>query len=122
MFNALERKHLSDPWFNLVKSGIKTHEGRINKPGSFWGSLNIGDKFQFYNENDEYNVEIIEKLIFKTFMEGITDIGLQYVLPTEYEYGNSIGVSIDNVYYKQCKFKEEDEIKYGIVMLRFKIM
>ena len=25
------RKHLSEPWFSLIKLGIKTVEGRLNK-------------------------------------------------------------------------------------------
>jgi ASC-1-like (ASCH) protein len=118
----LIKKHLSQPWFNLIKYGIKTHEGRINKPDSFWSNIKINDIFIFYNEDEEYTVKVIEKLIYNNFKEGINDIGLKYVLPTEYEYGNSIKKSINNVYYEQCGFKIEDELKYGIVMLKFEVL
>lgn len=58
----LVRKYLSQQWFDLIRDGIKTHEGRIND--GFWKSLQVGDKFIFYNNDKEFCVEVAERLEF----------------------------------------------------------
>ena len=67
-------KHLSEPWFSLIKLGLKTCEGRLNK-GDF-ANLKINDILIFYNE-DFPNKRIIKLKIkkltkfnsFKTFLK-----------------------------------------------------
>ena len=39
-------KHLSEPWFTLIKLGIKTCEGRLNK-GDF-SKMKINDTIEFF--------------------------------------------------------------------------
>jgi ASC-1-like (ASCH) protein len=116
----MSRKHLSEPWFSLVRSGRKTHEGRINI--GFWSTLKVGDALTFYNNDDgekEFNVQIEEILHFKSFSEGINEIGLQNVLPPYAELGD-IEYAVKKVYYEY--FKPEDEELNGIVMLKFLIL
>ena len=108
------KKHLSEPWFSFVRDKVKTHEGRINI--GFWKNLQLGDKFIFWNEENEFEVEIAEKLIFSSFKEAINKIGLENVLPN---YTN-IDIAIEEVYYKY--FTKDDEQTYGIVMLKFNIL
>ena len=38
-------KHLSEPWFTLIKLGIKTCEGRLNK-GDF-SNMKVNDTIEF---------------------------------------------------------------------------
>lgn len=50
--NAFSTKmHLSEPWFTLIKLGIKNVEGRLNK-GKF-KELKEGDIIEWYN--DDFN-------------------------------------------------------------------
>ena len=42
-------KNLSEPWFSLIKLGIKTCEGRLNK-GDF-SKMNKGDYIVFENND-----------------------------------------------------------------------
>jgi ASC-1-like (ASCH) protein len=42
------KKHLSQPWFDYIKSGEKTIEGRLNK--DFWSNININDIIIWYND------------------------------------------------------------------------
>jgi ASC-1-like (ASCH) protein len=114
-------KHLSQPWFQLVKTGRKSHEGRINN--GFWGNLKVGDQFVFFNDDsshDEFCVEVEERLEFLTFENAINEIGLENVLPSCFDEGMSVKESVESVYYKY--FKREEEASCGIVMLKFKIM
>ena len=38
-------KHLSEPWFSLIKLGLKTCEGRLNK-GEF-SKMKVNDTIEF---------------------------------------------------------------------------
>ena len=57
------KKHLSEPWFSLIKLNLKTVEGRLNK-GDF-SKMNIGDTIIF-NKDFEYR-EIKVKYKNKSF-------------------------------------------------------
>jgi ASC-1-like (ASCH) protein len=45
-------KHLSEPWFSLIKIGAKTCEGRLNK-GEF-SIMKKGDKIIFINNDFDF--------------------------------------------------------------------
>lgn len=101
--------HLSEPWFSLLKLGIKTVEGRLNKGD--YANMNIGDFILFMNNElgFERNFKIEIKSIayydnFRTYLENET---LEKSLP-----------GIDNiedglcVYYKY--YKQNDELEYKV--------
>lgn len=110
-------KHLSEPWFSLIKLGIKTCEGRLHK-GDF-SRMKKGDIIIF--ENNDFgtkrmcNVKITSTHKYKSFKEYLEHESLTKCLP-----------GIDNmqeglsVYYKY--FTKKDEQEFGIVAIKFKLL
>ena len=112
------RKHLSQPWFDLVFNGIKTHEGRIND--GFWQKLQVGDEFVFWNESGgEFLVQVVDREEFSTFENAINKVGLQNILPPCSEQEMSVKDSVKKVYYEY--FLPEQEIEHGVVLFRFDV-
>ena len=110
-------KNLSEPWFSLIKLGLKTVEGRLNK-GDF-KELKKNDIIKFIN-NDfpisrNFKVKIKSKKIYNTFSEYLTGERLQKCLP---------GIDTINegvtIYYKY--YKKSDEQQYNILAIRFKLI
>jgi ASC-1-like (ASCH) protein len=116
----MTRKHLSNPWFSLIKEGTKIYEGRICE--GYWSKIKIGDKITFYNEDgkdkESYNVEIEEISYYKSFKEGIEKVGLEKILPTQKD--KNISTAINDVYYQY--YTKESEEKYGIVLFKIKVI
>jgi len=106
------KKHLSQPWFDYIKSGEKTIEGRLNK--DFWSNINIDDIIIWYNDdNNCYNsfkTRIIKKNIYKSFSDYLENEDLNKCLPNI----NNINDGL-NIYYQY--YNKDDENKYGIVAL-----
>jgi ASC-1-like (ASCH) protein len=113
------RKHLSQPWFTLIKNGSKQYEGRIYDGD--WAKMKVGDTITFFNndnnETKEYTVTISEIKKFGSFKEAINSVGLEKVLPTEIK--NTVEQAIENIYYKY--YKPEIEKKFGIVLFKFNL-
>ena len=106
-------KHLSEPWFSLVKTKLKTVEGRLNK-GDF-KKIQKNDIIEFFN-NDfsferRFNVKVTSKKNYNTFEEYLKKETLDKSLPgiDNIENGKSI-------YYKY--YSPKDENQYGIVAIR----
>lgn len=113
-------KHLSQPWFDLIFDGKKTHEGRLNE--GFWKTLQIGDKFIFWNNDhthQEFMVEVIERSEFSTFESAINKIGLLNVLPTCANEGMTTHEAIQKVYFKYFTLEQESE--HCIVMFKLHV-
>ena len=110
------RKHLSQPWFDLIKNGTKEYEGRIYDGD--WSQMKVGDKITFYNDVKEYDVNIKEIKKFDSFKSGIESVGLEKVLPTEVD--NSVDEAIKNVYYKF--YSPKNEKKFGIGLFKFEVV
>lgn len=110
------RKHISEPWFSLIKLGIKTKEGRLNK-GTFQ-NIKIGDIITFENDDFKYKrtiiVEITNITIYTTFREYLKKEQLSECLPSVDTIEE--GIKVYNIFYS----KEEEE-RYGILCLKFKI-
>ncbi len=105
-------KHLSEPWFSLVKSGKKTVEGRLIK--SDFAKMVIGDIIKFYNKVDKsdiFQVEITKIRKYNTFKEMITKERLKNVLPTIKKIEDGVKIYHDI-------YNEEDEKKYNVVAIR----
>lgn len=108
--------HLSEPWFSLIATGLKTVEGRINK-GKF-ASLAIGDIITFYNDDfnhREISVKVTRKTSypdFKTYLESET---LAHTVPGQptIEHGLS-------VYYKY--YTKEQEQEHGIIAIGIEVV
>lgn len=99
------KKHLSEPWFSLIRSGIKTIEGRLDK-----GEFVKGTQVTFWNREEEFLVEVVEVVPYTTFEEMIRKEGLHKVLPGVLSVEE--GVKIYRKYYS-----EADE-KRGVIAIR----
>ena len=111
------KKHLSEPWFSLIKLGIKTCEGRLKK-GDF-SKMRKGDYIQFEN-NDfgfsrSFHCRITSVHNYNSFKDYLGNETLEKCLPGIDTIKE--GVSI---YYKY--YKKEDEELYKIIAIRLKVL
>ena len=111
------KKHLSEPWFTLIKLGIKKCEGRLNK-GEF-SEMNKNDYIIFQNNDFGFLRELKCKITsihnyisFKEYLEKET---LHKCLPGIDDIKDGI-----NIYYKY--YTKEDELKYKIIAIRLKVI
>lgn len=113
----LYTKHLSEPWFSLIKLGHKKCEGRLHK-GDF-AIIKKGDKIQF--ENSDFNFKraftckITSTRKYESFREYLESETLEKCLPTVDNLDDGV-----NIYYKY--YKKEDEITHKIIALRLKVI
>tara|TARA_X000000950_G_C13804028_1_gene614815 strand:+ start:270 stop:638 length:369 start_codon:yes stop_codon:yes gene_type:complete len=114
---SIYKKHLSEPWFSLIKVGKKKCEGRLNK-GDF-SKMKKGNIIIFENEDFGFKRTTMVKVTgiknyesFESYLKGET---LEKCLP---------GIdSLENgkkIYYKY--YTKEDEKKYKIVAIKIKNM
>jgi ASC-1-like (ASCH) protein len=110
-------KHLSEPWFSLIKIGAKKCEGRLHK-GDF--ALMKKDDYLLF-ENNDFNflrsfrckiTSIHDYNTFENYLEGET---LNKCLPGIDTIQQ--GVKIYREYYD-----EEQEAKYKIIAIRLRIV
>eukprot|EP01031_Cornospumella_fuschlensis_P041506 gene41506-50650_t len=94
--------HISDPWYDFVKSGLKTIEGRLHR-GEF-AIIQPGDSLEFFNEQGSFVKVVIACDIYDSFQSYLTAKGLANTLPgvTSLEEGIK-------VYYKYYTPQEEQE-------------
>lgn len=102
-------KNLSEPWFSLIKLGVKCVEGRLNKGD--YANMNIGDYIVFTNNELGFNRKFRIKIQnicyyddFKTYLENET---VDKCLPGI----NTIEEAL-TVYYKY--YTKDDEHTYSI--------
>ena len=110
-------KHLSEPWFTLIKLGIKTCEGRLNK-GDF-ENMKENDTVLLFNDDFGFKrnikIKIIKKNHYKTFENYLKKETLKSCLPGTKTIKE--GVDVYRKYYSQ-----QDEKNYGIVAILFEIL
>jgi ASC-1-like (ASCH) protein len=110
-------KHLSEPWFSLIKIGAKKCEGRLNK-GDF-SEMKKGD-FIIFENNDfgfprSFRCKITSIHDYSSFQNYLESETLEKCLPgiDTIEEGVSI-------YYKY--YSMEDENKYKIKAIRLRVV
>ena len=103
---------LNDPWFNLVKEGIKLYEGRC-----YWKSVldfKIDDQVLVSHHTDiskpSFICNIKTILHFTTFKEALEKLGLDSTLPGV----KTIDEGVD-IYLKFVSLATQ--IKFGVVMI-----
>jgi len=107
---------VSEPWFTLIKLGIKSVEGRLNK--GVFENLKIGNTIEWKNNNlGERSVltKVTSKNVYSSFEKYLEKETLEKCLPSF----NSINDGVD-VYYKY--FTKQDEEKYGVVAIHLEII
>jgi ASC-1-like (ASCH) protein len=109
-------KHLSEPWFSLIKLGIKKCEGRLNK-GDF-SKMKKGDSIIFENNDFDFPRKFRCKITsihdYTSFENYLKCETLEKCLPTIDTIENGV-----KIYYKY--YKKEDENLYKIKAIRLKI-
>lgn len=112
----LYTKNLSEPWFSLIKLGIKKCEGRLNK-GDF-ANMKKGDIIVFEN-NDfgflrSFRCKIKHIRDYPSFEKYLEYETLKKCLPGIDTIENGV-----KIYYKY--YKKEDEETYKIKAIRIKV-
>lgn len=109
-------KNVSEPWFSLIKLGIKSCEGRLNK-GDF-SKMNKGDIIIFKNSEFIFarscKCMITSIHDYNSFAEYLKNETLAKTLP-------GIDTLKDGCKIYYTYFNKEDESKYGVKAFRIKI-
>lgn len=109
-------KHLSEPWFTLIKLGEKTVECRLNK-GDF-AQFEINNKIQFFNDDFGYKRKLIIIITnirhYTNFSSYLKKEKLHKCLPGIDTIQH--GVDIYHKYYPKELVEE-----YGIIAFKFKL-
>ncbi len=107
--------HVSLPWYELIKQGKKTVEGRPNR--NTFGQMKIGDQIEFSNKelNEIFMAEITNVTHHKTFEEMIRANGIDNVLPGIRNIDE--GVQVYMQYYTK-----EIEAEFGVVGIHIKLL
>ena len=104
-------KHLSEPWFSLIKIGVKTCEGRLNT-GDF-AEMKKDDIIIFTNNDFDFprtvHCMITSTQEYSSFAEYLMNETLEKCLPGIDKIEDGVGV-----YHKYYK---DDEDKYKIKAL-----
>jgi ASC-1-like (ASCH) protein len=107
-------RHLSEPWFSLVATGQKVHEGRLGSNSMC--AVPVGAKLKFYNDDlgrrRETTVTVTAKKAFPSFRAMLTssDTALAKTLPTVRSVEDGVAV------YRKF-YSAESEKKHGVVMI-----
>lgn len=107
------KKNLSEPWFTLIKIGIKKYEGRLRK-GDF-EKINKGDFIIFNSGKRSFKAKVTEIKYYSVFKKFISDKGLKKCLPGIDSVKEGVEV------YEQF-YSKEDIKKYGVVSIRMKVL
>ncbi len=106
------KKNLSEPWFSLIKLGIKTVEGRLAK-GDF-ANMAIGDIIEFSNDSFGFERKFLVKITkietFKTFRLYLKAKKLSKCLPGVDSLDQGVAV------YRQF-YSQEQEKEFGIIAI-----
>lgn len=108
-------KHVSEPWFSLIASGVKTVEGRLEK-GDFL-NLTAGSVIVWTNDDLGFSRKAATKVAsvkryptFRAYLRGET---VAKALPTVKSVDK--GVSIYRAYYDSAAEKE-----HGVLAIRLR--
>lgn len=107
-------RHLSEPWFSLVATGQKVHEGRLGN--NAMGAVPVGSNLKFYNDDlgrrRETLVTVTGKKAFGSFraMLSSSETALAKTLPTVRSVDDGVAV------YRKF-YSAESERKHGVVMI-----
>ena len=114
---SIYSKNVSEPWFSLMKLGIKKCEGRLNK-GDF-SKMKKNDKIQFINHELGFERNFTVKITsihkydtFKTYLEKET---LEKCLP-----GIDTIQQGETIYYKY--YSKNNENRYKIIAIRIQLL
>lgn len=98
-------------WFDMIKLGKKTIEGRLNCGDA--AKVSEGDHITFEASNgSKLKVKVIRKTVYKTFKKYLVNEGLRRCLPGIYKLKDG-----DIIYHKYYTYDQEE--KFGMVAIEF---
>ena len=71
--------HCKDPWFSLIRNGIKTVEGRKNT--HTYKRIRPGDQINFINGSESFHALVTEIRNYDTIEDYFNDVTLEKALP-----------------------------------------
>ena len=107
---------INEKYFNLIKSGEKTLEGRLND--SKRKKINVGDKIEIFKDPERIEKMdgiVLDKYLFSSFEEMATKID-----KAKLGFGNKTNEEIVATY--NSFYSKEDEKKYGVAVFKIKIL
>lgn len=107
------------PWFDLIKSGKKTAEGRLNR--GLFAKLKVGDIVQWQQSDNPanfVNTTVVNLRKYATFADMLAAERLKNTLPVDDI--NTINKGLKEVYHKI--YKHADEQKFGVVAIRLQVV
>ena len=106
--------NLAPIYFDLIKSGEKILEGRLNDEKR--KTFNVGDKITFYKEperKDSFKAIILDKYVFKNFDEMADALDKKLL-----GFADKTKQEMIKVY--RTIYRRQDEDKYGVVIFKIK--
>ena len=103
--------HVSDPWFDLIRSGAKTVEGRLNRGQA--ATIKPGDSIIFNDLGNTCSFEktVREVVTYKTLEDYFAGEGLSATLPGIESVPEGIAV------YRRF-FRADTEAAHGVLAIR----
>ena len=95
------KNHRAEPYFTLMKNGVKTIEGRLNK--GKYAKIKKGDEVVVFNndETNSFNVVVTGVKKYKSFETMLKTESLEKVLPNIKDV--SEGIKIYRKFYSEKK-------------------
>lgn len=110
---SIQEINVSHPWFDYIKLGKKTIEGRLNK--GIFSQIKKDDIIKFVNNDDYVKVRVKNINYYDSFLQYLTLEGLKRTLPDVYTIEEGI-----NIYYKY--YTKEQEKEYRILAIYIELV
>jgi ASC-1-like (ASCH) protein len=104
---------MREPWMSLVKSGVKTVEGRLDY--GIFSKIKEGNVITWKNSKDEVKTKVLRVTKYDTFSDMCYKEKYWKVIPG----ASSFKCALD-VYHKI--FKKQQESRYGVVALELEVL
>ena len=100
---------VKQPWFDFIKQGKKTVEGRLNR--GLFARLKVGDKITWIHKNLKYQVNVVYIKKYDSFKQLLEEETIEKVLPNM----SDINKGLEKVYHRY--YTPEDEKQNGVVAI-----
>ena len=110
---SIKEINVSQPWFDYIKLGRKTIEGRLNK--GMFSQLKSCDIIKFVNNNEYVKVRVENIQYYDSFVQYLTLEGLERTLPDVYTIEEGV-----NIYYQY--YTKEQEKEYRILAIHIQLV
>jgi ASC-1-like (ASCH) protein len=105
------------PWLDLLKSGVKTVEGRIRDPESLWSKIEIGEIINFYTDTNQDGANFqVRGLVYASDFDELDSLIGDKLIPSmirkDGKSANEIYEEVLGVYNPEWRTKM---LKYGVV-------